>query len=363
MHHPTRPTRVATALAVLMAAAATQASSQAASVQGHVLRRDSRAGLAEAQVELRPGGLHTRTDARGFFQFRDVSPGQVELAVRRVGFAPAVVVIQVKPLGVTDVDLPLQAVLTIHDLIVTSETRNPRSLSEVTGAVSIADTAAIRRGRTVGLNETLRMMPGVQAPSRYGTEDVNLGIRGSAARARQAVRGVTMQIDGIALSEPDGVGRPDLIDLAATKQVEVVRGPVSALNAGSSGGVVNVVSRTGRDSPGVSASALGGAFGFRKYDGQAGGEFAGGKGSGFAAGSYTWADGYRAHSDADMVRGQLGFDYAAAPGTRLFIQANGSRLDSRLPGSLTQAQFDADPTAAAPSSVPFGVGRTDNRYR
>jgi hypothetical protein len=64
-----------------------------------------------------------------------------------------------------------------------------------------------------------------------------------------------------------------------------------------------------------------------------------------------------------MIRGQLAFDYAAAPGTRLFMQANGSQLDSRLPGSLTQPQFDADPTAAAPSAMAFAVGRTDNRYR
>src|SRR3954452_12858097 len=312
MHYVTRLARMAAALGILLAGAVARADGQAGSIRGHVLRSDGRAALSEAQIELRPAGVSTRTDARGFFQFKDVSPGPVELAVRRVGFAPAVVPVQVKPGGVADVAIRLEAVLTIHDLTVTSESRDPRSLTDVTGAVSIADTSAIRRGRTVGLHETLRMMPGVQAPSRYGTEDVNLGIRGSASRARQAVRGVTMQIDGIALSEPDGVGRPDLIDLAATKQVEVVRGPVSALNAGSTGGVVNVVSRTGHDSPGVSASALGGDFGFRKYDGQAGGEFAAGKGSGFAAGSYTWADGYRAHSDADISRGQLAFDYAAA---------------------------------------------------
>src|SRR4051812_39733804 len=308
MHHVTWPTRIATALTILLAGAVARLGAQAGSVRGHVLRGDGRGALGEAQIDLRPGGRSTRTDARGFFQFPDVAPGPVELAVRRVGFAPRVVTVEVKPVAATDVDIRLEAVLTIHDLTVTSEKRDPKSLSDVTGAVSVADTSAIRRGRTVGLHETLRMMPGVQVPSRYGTEDVNLGIRGSAARARQAVRGVAMLIDGVSLSEPDGVGRPDLIELAAAKQVEVVRGPVSVLYGGSSGGVVNVVSRTGRDSPGVSLHAQGGGFGFRKYDGQAGGEFAAGKASGFASGSYTWADGYRAHSDADILRGQMTFD-------------------------------------------------------
>ena len=353
----------ATALAILQAGAAAHASAQAGSVQGHVLRGDGPVGLAEAQVELRPTGLSARTDARGFFQFRDVSPGRVELAVRRVGFAPMLVVVQVEPLVVTEIDIPLHSVLTIRDLVVTSETADPRSLGAVAAAVSVADTSAIRRSRTVGLHETLRMMPGVQVTSRYGNEDVNIGIRGSTARARVAVRGVAMLLDGIPLTEPDGVGRPDLIDLAASRQVEVVRGPASALYAASPSGVVNVVSRTGRDSRGISVVASGGGFGFRKYDARAGGEFAGGRGSGFASGSYTWTGGYRAHSDADILRGQVAFDYAAAPNTRLLIQANNSRLDSRLPGSQSQPQFAADPTAPAPSAVASGLGRADDRYR
>ena len=129
-------------------------------------------------------------------------------------------------------------------------------------------------------------------------------------------------------------------ELAASRQIEVVRGPVSALHGGSLNGVVNVVSRTGRDSPGISVRALHGAFGFQKYYAQAGAVFASRRGSAFAASSYTSADGYRAHSDGDMLRAQVAFDYVAGPATRIAIEANGSRLDSRLPGSLNQPQFD-----------------------
>ena len=357
------PALVATALAILLAGAPARLAAQAGILRGHVVRADWPVGLADADLELRPSGAMTRTDARGFFEFRGVPPGQVEVAVRRVGFAPAVVVLQVDALAATEVTIPLEPVPTILDPIVTSATRDARSLSEVAAAVSVADTSAIRRGRTVGLDEVLRMMPGVEAASRYGTDEVNIGIRGSAARARQAVRGVAVLLDGIPLSEPDGVARLDLIELAASRQVEVVRGPVSALYAGSPSGVVNVVSRTGRDSRGISVRALGGASGFQKYDGHLGGVFEGGRGSGFAAASYTSADGYRAHSDGDILRGQVAFDYVAAPGTRVAIQANGSRLDSRLPGSQTQLQFDADPAGAAPAALTFGFGRGDNRYR
>src|SRR6185369_7816145 len=214
-------------------------------------------------------------------------------AVRRVGFAPVVVVLRVDGVTATQVDIPLQPVATILDPIVTSVTRDQRSLSEVAAAVSVADTSAIGRGRTVGLDETLRMKPGVEVSSPYGTDEVSIGIRGSAARGPQALRGIAVLLDGIPVTESDGRTRLDLIELAASRQVEVVRGPVSALFAGSSGGVVNVVSRSGRDSRGFSIRALGGASDFLKYDGRAGGVFAGGRGSGFAAASYSSADGYR----------------------------------------------------------------------
>jgi iron complex outermembrane recepter protein len=359
-----RPAPVATALAILLAGTAARLTAQTGTIRGHVVRADGPVGLADAEVELRPSSARARTDARGFFLFRGLAPGPVELAVRRVGFAPTVIVLQVDSLAVTKLDIPLQPLPTILDPIVTSATRDARSLSEVGAAVSVADTSAIGSDRTVGLHETLRMMPGVQVASRYGgMEDVKIGIRGSASRAGQAVRGVAVLLDGIPLTEPDGVARLDLIELAASRQVEVVRGPVSALYAGSPSGLVNVVSRNGRDSRGISVRALGGAFGFRKYDAHAGEVFAGGKGTGFAAASYTWGDGYRAHSDGDILRGQVAFDYVPGPGTRVAIQANGSRLDSRLPGSQNQPQFDADPDGVAPAAAVFDFGRGDNRYR
>lgn len=356
--------RVAAAAAILLGATAAPLAAQGGILRGHVVRADRLIGLPDAYLELRPSGSRTRTDARGFFEVRGLPQGEVEVAVSRLGFVPTLVVLQVDTLAVTEVDIALEPVAIMLDPIVTSATRDARSLSEVGAAVSVADTSAIRRDRTIGLHETLRMMPGVQVASRYGgMEDVRIGIRGSASRGGVAPRGLAVLLDGIPLTEPDGVARLDMIELAAARQVEVVRGPVSAVYAASPGGVVNVVSRTGRDSPGISVRALGGTYGFRKYDGNAGGRFAGGRGSGFGSASYTSADGYRTHSDGDILRGQVAFDYVAGPGTRLAIQASGSRLDTRLPGSLTQPQFDDDHNAAAPAAVLWGFGRGDNRYR
>ncbi|MEZ4458030.1 MAG: TonB-dependent receptor, partial [Gemmatimonadales bacterium] len=327
-----------------------------------MIRADGPVGIADVELVLRPLGLTTRTDPRGFFLFPGIPDGPAELVARRPGFAPAVVSVQAGTPAASEVEIRLEPLAAMLDPIVSSATRDLRSLSAVAAAVSVADTSAIDRGRTVGLDVALRMMPGVQAASRYGTDEVNIGIRGSASRSRQAVRGVAILLDGIPLTEPDGAARLDLIELDAARQIEVVRGPASALYAGSPGGVVNVVSRTGRDSPGASLTTRFGGFGLRKVSGQFGGVFAGDRGSGFGSVSYSTLDGYRAHSDGDVLRGQAAFDYTTGR-TRVALEGSGSRLDTRLPGPLTLREVDLDSRAAAPTAETFGFGRTDHRYR
>jgi iron complex outermembrane recepter protein len=356
--------RIAVVAAALLAGGATDLAAQAGTIRGRVVHSDQPIGLTGVELTLSPSGATTRTDPGGNFVFHGVTPGHVELSAHGAGFVTAMVALDVRAAAATEVEIRLEPVVAVLDPIVTSATRlDPRRMAGVARTVSVTDSSAIQRGRMIGLHETLRAVPGVQAASRYGTDDVTIGIRGSAARSPQAVRGVVVLLDGIPLTEPDGVARLDLIELAAARQVEVIRGPASALYAGSPGGVVNVVSRSGRDSPGVLGRAQGGAFGFRKYDGRVGGVFAGGRGSAIAAASHTSTTGHRAHSEAEILRGQAALDYVAGAGTRVSFQAVGSRLDSSLPGPLSQQEFEADPAAAAPAAIAFGFGRGDDRFR
>jgi iron complex outermembrane receptor protein len=252
---------------------------------------------------------------------------------------------------------------TTLDPLVSTATRDSRRLVTLPAATAVADSVAGRQGRTIGMQETLRMMPGVQAASRFGTEEVQIGIRGSGVRNERGVRGTGVLLDGVLLTEPDAAARLDLIELSAIRQVEVVRGPMSALYAGSSQGAVNLVSRTGRDSRGVTARAQYGSWQTTKLDATLGDEFAGGRGSLFVNGAYTTSDGYRAHSEGRIGRAGMNADYRLAERTMLRLEGNASDLDTKLPGSLTLTEYEANPDAAAPRAAPIGLGRVDQRYR
>ena len=336
---------------------------QGAVVRGRVTRAGSDSAVAGAEVMINARSVRTEADSAGRFVLLDVTPGATVITVRRLGFAPATVQLTVVAGDTTGVVVPLTPAVTMLDIITATATADPRSLADVPAAISVADTLAIRQGRTVGLNETLRMMPGVQTASRFGTDDVNIGIRGSASRARQAIRGVALLLDGVPLSEPDGVARTDLVELLSAQRIEVVRGPVSALYFGSSGGVVNVISGTGLTNPGVAALWEYGAYGFQKYFGSVGSGFSGARGGILASGSYTHVDGYRDHSNGGIGRGQLRADYQVASRTQLSVDAELSSMSTVLPGQLTEAQFNANPNAAQPVAVRLNFGRDEDRFR
>src|SRR5262245_46562524 len=134
-------------VAILLAGTPAYLSAQAGVLHGRVMRADQPVGLSDADLVLQPSGVTTHSDPRGYFEFRDLAAGHVELSVRRLGFAPVTVVLQVDGITTTQVDIPLQPVATVLDPIVTSVTRDQQSLSEVAAAVSVADSAAIERGR------------------------------------------------------------------------------------------------------------------------------------------------------------------------------------------------------------------------
>lgn len=359
-----RSIRVAVLTASVLTLGEAPLSAQSVTIRGRVIHAHEPMGLSGVELVLKPSGAKTRTDPNGTFVFYVVAPADVVLSARRPGFVEAIRSLRIVASDTAGVEIQLEPIVGMLDPVIMSATPlEPRQINDVPVAVSVIDSSRIERGNTIGLQETLRSMPGVQVASRWGTDDVWIGIRGSGARRGPAPRGIAILMDGVPLTESDGAGRLDLIDLATTRQIEVMRGPSSALYAGSSGGVVNVVSRTGRDSKGLTLRAQDGAFGTHKYYGRVGGVFAEARGSAMAAGSYTSTAGYREHSDGVMRRGQVGIDYAPGQATHISLQAAGSWNDVRSPGSLNQTEIDVDPRAVSPLFGVFAADRVDNRYR
>lgn len=245
--------------------------------------------------------------------------------------------------------------------VVTTATRDARALLAVPGAMSVADSTTIRRTRGAALGEALRAVPGVQINSLYGSEDVRISIRGAGSRGGFGVRGVALLLDGVPLTEPDGQGRLDLPELAVARQLEVVRGASSALYGGAAGGgVVNVITASGRDAPGFGIRHLFGDYGLRKLDASWG--VARGDWDVLVHAGATANEGYRRWSSGDVTRATLRAGRRVGDG-RVALDASVSSLAQRIPGALNEGEWRRDRDAPEPVNLTNRFERRERRWR
>ena len=125
------------------------------------------------------------------------------------------------------------------DEIVVVATKRETSIRDVAADVTVLDDADLQAILSTSLADALRFVPGVaheSSGSRFGTEGITIrGIGGNR---------IAMELDGVPLSDQFDIGNfsnatRDFADTGLLGQVEVMRGPASALYGGSAlGGVV-----------------------------------------------------------------------------------------------------------------------------
>lgn len=140
----------------------------------------------------------------------------------------------------------------------------PQVVSELDtpAAVSVVDGEEMRLATPrINLSESLTSVPGLQVQNRQNyAQDLQLSIRGFGSRSTYGIRGIRLYVDGIPATMPDGQGQTSNIDLSSVQNVEVLRGPFSALYGNASGGVMNVTTQTGQQPPTIEASSYYGSF-------------------------------------------------------------------------------------------------------
>ena len=97
--------------------------------------------------------------------------------------------------------------------VVIAANRIPVLLKNNPGSVSIV-TPEILSGmtKTAGVEEALRLTPGVRIDNQHDGERVHVSIRGQGILTERGLRGIGVLIDGIPVNDPSGFA-PDLYDV------------------------------------------------------------------------------------------------------------------------------------------------------
>ncbi len=133
------------------------------------------------------------------------------------------------------------------DKVVVTATKHEQALRTAPASVSVVDRAEISQRPSADLLDVVQELPGITLSPRQVGGRKTLAVRGLEGKH------VLTLIDGRRISASDDViGHSDYqygwMPLSAIEQVEVIRGPLSALYGSEAlGGVVNMISRWPRD--------------------------------------------------------------------------------------------------------------------
>jgi iron complex outermembrane receptor protein len=210
---------------------------------------------------------------------------------------------------------------------------------------TVITAADIRRAGAADVNEAIRKVGGVYGrQSLDSSPDFALDLRGFGSNSSE---NMVVMIDGVRLSENELASAVlSTIPVDSVERIEITRGGSSVLyGEGATGGVIQIFTRKGaRQGVHGSATAALGQFSARDLRGN----LSAGLGNvtlDASAGSQR-TDNYRDNARFKQDTFSGGAQYAYDSG-RVGVRLESARQDSRFPGSLTQAQFDANPRQAS----------------
>lgn len=252
-------------------------------------------------------------------------------------------------------------VVNLKEVVITSN-KIPIRLINNPGAVTLIGLEQLKSiPKGVGVEEALRLTPGVRIDNQHDGERVHVSIRGQGILTERGLRGIGVMVDGIPVNDPSGFA-PDLydVDWSTVGAIEVLRGPLASIYGGSgAAGVLNINTVCGGGKPlEGELSQTFGSNGFSKSLLQLSGSS---NDMDYRASySRTDGDGYRDHQA--YWSNKLSEKVMYHPSEKLSIQQIVSHVDyfQQNPEGLNLGQFN-DLKQANPDACPFNEYQKTNR--
>ena len=213
-----------------------------------------------------------------------------------------------------------------------------------------------RARQQLGLDESLTAIPGLFFQNRYNfAQDLRIAIRGFGVRANVGIRGIRIFADDIPQTLPDGQGSVDAIDLGSVEQIQVIRGPFSAVYGSASGGVIDIRTEDGPETPFLSGRMNFGSYGYQQAQFKAGGQ----------SGQLNWLanlsamelDGYRDHAEFEnrLFNSKFRYDFDDSSALTVVLNAVDQPV-ANDPGALNAREVAEDRRQAAPRNLLYDAG-------
>lgn len=330
--------------------------SQSHQINGMIYDLQGRQSLSGVSISTADGQSTTLSDEQGAFTFTTQKARGV-LRVSMLGYKTR----EVEFTSGQTLNIQLEpSTVSLNEVRVSAYNGN-KTRKETAGSVALVTGDQIRSGNGVSLQSAFNHVPGVRMDQSTLSE-ARISIRGNGVRSAFGIRNVKIYLNDIPVTEPDGTTRIESLDVNNIGQAEIIKGPASSIYGGGTGGVINFrLQRSPYQEQSIEASGLAGSYGLVRLATTY--RHGGDKVNSYA--SYGWQqfDGFRLHSK-DMRRFLSGnFQFFPSDRQSITFLVSRSTQHAQIPGSLSAAQVEADPTQANLSNLDKQAGRYQNWTR
>jgi iron complex outermembrane recepter protein len=305
-------------------------------VEGVARAADTGAVMEGVLVRIEGSDRNGVTNEVGRFHIPAVAEGAHTLLAERLGYAPAVLAVTVRPGATVSVELRLAVEALRFPELVVSASREARRRAETPASVGIVTGDEIRRTRPSHPSEIMNRVAGVWVNVTSGEGHQ------TAIRQPKTTSPVYLFLeDGVPTRSTGFFNHNALyeVNVPQSDRIEVVKGPATSLYGSDAiGGVVNVLTRSAWDGPAMTATLEGGAFGFGRA--LVSGSLRGERDALRLDVNVTRTDGWRDGTAYDRQSVTLRWDRHMPAGATLRTVATFSNIDQSTAGSSAIAEED-----------------------
>jgi len=228
--------------------------------------------------------------------------------------------------------------------VVVTASRFEEPAEQAAASVSVITAEELVAAGEPTLVDALERLAGVSFHSTTGSpSEAEVSMRGFG---ESSFGRVLVLVDGRRVNRPDMAGPNWLqVPVENVERVEVVRGPATVLYGDHAvGGVINIITKKGTEKLTVTASALGGSFLFNQE--RLGVSGAAGPVRFALSGERTSSEGHRDRSAWSSLGGSANLDAELSDGAEASLRLGYNQTDYELPGGLTEADWEDDPSQA-----------------
>lgn len=349
--------------AIILFAASAFSQDAEAAISGIVTDQNG-AAIPFAQIILTTDKLslskRTQADSQGRFTFENLLVGDYKITISAADFLTST-----KQLNIKSGENQINFALTVSDVSATVTVKNEDAeieIKRVPGATALVPRREIQQTLANNIKDVLYFTPGVLAQPRFGSDEMQISIRGSGLRNNYHLRGLNIFINNLPYGDADGFSDFESLEFLTADRVEVYKG-ANALRFGgnAAGGAVNLVTETGETAFPLEIRVQGGSYGaFKGYVSSGGTR---GRFGYFVGASDAELDGYREHSGQGRRRLFGNFTFKPDEKTDVHADVVFANFAEYYPGALNFSELRNDPRQAVSEYVTNNWSRFANYYR